>query len=297
MKKWRKEIATKVWHAKGVVEEMPDNLIMPDDCLLALAKMRGSLNHDQLVDFLKPWYGISKHAAGILLVLQKNRPYLDTETSLFELPPRSERKSALSALRTSKKLKNMDDPIMAEKVRMAKLRDKWLIGRGKATPETKARMKKAAAAEKKMVEKQEKAKAKNQTLEIRQLALINRQAEARLGSFKDILSDPPVGDEPSQPSNAQPSNDQGSAEDSQPPPTGTPHIAARLKNEQKKKATNRLLSDRVNRGRVSAQKENARIRTPSPVAMELIRPGKRKVRIPPNAVESTPRKRMREAIE
>lgn len=297
LRKWRKETATKVWHAKGVVEEMPDNLIMPDDCLLALAKMGGSLDHDQLVDFLKPWYGISKHAAGILLVLQKNRPYLDTETPPFELPPRSERKSALIALRMSKKRKNMDDPILAEEARMTELRDKWLIGRGKATPETKARMKKAAAAEKKMVEKQEKAKAKNQTLEIRRLALINRQAEARLGSFKDILSDPPMGDEPSQPSNAQPSNDQGSAEDSQPPPTGTPHITARLKNVQKKKATNRLLSDRVNRGRVSAQKGNARTRTPSPVAMELIRPGKRKVRIPPNAVESTPRKRMREAIE
>lgn len=211
LKKWRKETATKVWHAKGVVEEMPDNLIMPDDCLLALAKMGGSLDHNQLVDFFKPWYGISKHAAGILLVLQKNWLYLDTETPPFELPPRSERKSALIALRTSKKLKNMDDPILAEEAQMTELRDKLLIGQEKAIPETKALMKKAAAAEKKMVEKQEKAKAKNQTLEIRQLALINRQAEERLGSFKDILSDSPTGDRPSQPSNAQLSNDQGFA--------------------------------------------------------------------------------------
>lgn len=64
-------------------------------------------------------------------------------------------------------------------------------------------MKKAADAKKKMVEKQDKAKAKNQTLEIKRLALSNRQAEAQLGSFKDILSDPPTGDKPSQPSNEQ----------------------------------------------------------------------------------------------
>lgn len=77
---------------------MPDNLIMPDDCLLALAKLGGFLDQDQLVDLLKPWYGISKHAAELLIVLQKNRPYLDIQTPPFELPPRSERKSTLIAL-------------------------------------------------------------------------------------------------------------------------------------------------------------------------------------------------------
>lgn len=66
---------------------------------------------------------------------------------------------------------------------------------------------------------------------------------------------------------------------------------------QKKKATNRLLSDRVNRGQALAQKGNTRPRTLLPVAMELIRPSKRKVRIPVNVVESTPQKRMRQAIE
>ncbi len=36
---------------------------------------------------------------------------------------------------------------------------------------------------------------------------------------------------------------------------------------------------------------------PPPVAMELIRPGKRKVRVPTNVVESTPSKRMRQITD
>lgn len=58
---------------------------MLDNCLLALVKIKGSLDHNLLVDFLKPWYNISKHTVENLLVFQKNRPYLDTKTPLFEL--------------------------------------------------------------------------------------------------------------------------------------------------------------------------------------------------------------------
>ena len=97
----------------------------------------------------------------------------------------------------------MDDPILAEKACMTVSRDKWLTKRGKVTPETKTQIKKATNAKKNMVEKQDKAKAKNQTLEIRQLTLSNRQAKAQLRSFKNILSDLPMGDKPSQPFNKQ----------------------------------------------------------------------------------------------
>lgn len=40
LKKWRKETADRVWLEQGVEEdeELPDNLIMDDDCLIALAK-------------------------------------------------------------------------------------------------------------------------------------------------------------------------------------------------------------------------------------------------------------------
>lgn len=50
-----------------MVEDMPNNLIMPNDCLLALVKSRGSFDLDQLVDFFKPWYGISKPTAKLLI--------------------------------------------------------------------------------------------------------------------------------------------------------------------------------------------------------------------------------------
>lgn len=97
---------------------MPDNLIMLDNCLLALAKSRSSLDQDQLVNFLKPWYDISKHTAELFIILQKNQPYLDTQISLFELPLKLERKSALIALWTSKKVKNLDDSVLAEEACM-----------------------------------------------------------------------------------------------------------------------------------------------------------------------------------
>lgn len=157
-----------------MVEEMSDNLIMPNDCLLALAKSGSFLDQDQLINFLKPWYGTFKYIAKLLIVFQKNRPYLDTQILLFKLITRSKRKSTLIILWTSKKLKNLDDLVLAEEACIIILQDKWFTKQGKAIPETKIWMKKPAKAEKKMVEKQDKAKVKSQTLEIRQLALSNR---------------------------------------------------------------------------------------------------------------------------
>lgn len=92
-----------------------------------------------------------------------------------------------------------------------------------------------------MVEKQDKAKVKNQILKIKQLALSNKQAEAQLSSFKNILSDLLTDDKSSQSF-----NNQTSIEDPQlffTNLTSIPHIAAQLKNMQKKKAINRLLFD------------------------------------------------------
>ena len=51
-------------------------------------------------------------------------------------------------------------------------------------------------------------------------------------------------------------------------------------------------------GSVASQRSRSkRVRslTPPPVQMELIRPGKRKVKVTANAVESTPSKRMKKA--
>lgn len=57
-KKWCKETAIKIWHIKEMVEDILDNLIMHDDCLIALAKSEGFLDQDQLIDFSQTmvWY-------------------------------------------------------------------------------------------------------------------------------------------------------------------------------------------------------------------------------------------------
>lgn len=67
--------------------------------------------------------------------------------------------------------------------------------------ETKGRVKKAVEAEKKLLEKQNKAckqakaKNRNESLGTRKLALNNSQA-IEPGTFKDILSDPLMRDDP-----------------------------------------------------------------------------------------------------
>lgn len=43
----------------------------------------------------------------------------------------------LQTLLTSKKGKNMDNPVIAEDTQMTSLQDQWFIARGKASPETK----------------------------------------------------------------------------------------------------------------------------------------------------------------
>lgn len=68
--------------------------------------------------------------------------------------------------------------------------------------------------------------------------------------------------------------------------------AARLKSSEKKKAKSKTLS-----GRLSKKPRGKTLRAPMfPfVTIKLIRPGKQKVRVPVNAVESTSSKRMHQS--
>ena len=128
LKQWRTETSIRLWNAAGVKKAMPESLVMPDCCLIALAKSRGLLNFTELIKFLEPWHDVSKHAEEILHCLKKNRPSLNSDAnpnvdSATHLPSKAERKATLQALRASKKLKNMDDPLIAEDARMVALRD------------------------------------------------------------------------------------------------------------------------------------------------------------------------------
>lgn len=69
----------------------------------------------------------------------------------------------LKDFRILMKLKNMDDPVVAKKARMTRMRDIWLIGRGLATPEIKAGIKKVARANRKLTELLEKLRGKEMT--------------------------------------------------------------------------------------------------------------------------------------
>lgn len=62
---------------------MLDNLVISDNCLLALAKLENFLDHDSLEDFLKRSYNTSKYTTEILIIHTKNRLYVDVESSSF----------------------------------------------------------------------------------------------------------------------------------------------------------------------------------------------------------------------
>ena len=128
-------------------------------------------------------------------------------------------------------------------------------------------MEKAADAEKKKAEKKNKARkktrSKNQSLDIRRLALNNSQA-IEIGNFREILSDPPTAlDEPR--------NDTG--DPSIPTAPLEAPLTGRRTLSDKKKAKSQVLAGRlVAKG--STKTKTPREPTPLPVAMELIRPGK-----------------------
>lgn len=127
-----------------------------------------------------------------------------------------------------------------------------------------------------------------------------------VGAFKEILSDPPTGPEASGNAVADlpgpESSDNSNSPDSlsQRPgdkytPKGLLAINVRLSNSPKKKATQQTLLGRL-KSKASTSKRGW-TPTPPPAAMELIRPGKRKVRVTANAVESTPTKRLRQIVD
>lgn len=329
LKKWRTAASIKYWAQKHVTRSMPESLLMPDACLLALAKNALTLtNIDILNKFLDPWYGVSKFSDEILTCIQQTVPGPELLPGAHlgsSVPSRPERRAMLQAARASKKLQYLDDPVKAAASRLINRRDAWQMQRGKPTPATKLRIKKAAdqaKREKKNEQKRlEKAKEKAQANDIRRLAISNANRQAEIGSYQAILSDPTTEDqEPTNLTNPR-SNKLDKASNlplatpiAQTPATiqakslGMQQIKARL---QGKQITASTLAERLNRRPLQQIDGNARrtsppigtltprtpppgrSSTPPPVQMELIRPGKRKIKVTANAVESTPPKRMR----
>lgn len=165
LKKWRKETVRQVWLEQGVEsdKELPNNLIMNNNCLIALAK-NGELLQDKfsLIDFLKPWYGMEKYANKLLACIKKNNKYSTTP----DLPSRSERKAILTAAQSLKKLKGLDDLVITEEAHMTTLQDFWFVKNRKSNTITKAHLNKAIDTRKKAKEKEDQAN-KKPSLKIR----------------------------------------------------------------------------------------------------------------------------------
>ena len=138
LKQWKTEASTRLWNAAGVKNITPKSLVMPNCCLVALVKSEGLLNITKLIEFLKPWHSISKHSQEILHCLEKNRPPPNPEALVPNLLSKAKQKAALQALRASKKLKLMDNPLIAKEAQIVALRDQWLLSQGKSNTETKA---------------------------------------------------------------------------------------------------------------------------------------------------------------
>ena len=115
LKQWRTETSTQLWNTAGVTRAMPESLVLPDCCLVALAKSEGLLNLTELIKFLEPWHGVSKHAQEIFHCLEKNRPPLDSNAEPPEanLLSKAKQKLAVQSLRASKK-KTTEDPLAAK---------------------------------------------------------------------------------------------------------------------------------------------------------------------------------------
>ena len=232
------------------------------------------MNEEALIQFLVPWYGVEKHHLAILAYLQSIIPSNNNTISWIK------RKTALKAVRASKKVKFLDDPVAAEIVRITVLRDQWLVQRGKANAETKTRIIKAANAEKKEKDKADKARKKNpQQQDIRQLAITNHR-KADVGSFWGVLSDP----------HTEASSDPPEASIIQTPVMESGQATARSAHQAskaKKKNNARMLGQQL------LNRKNRTHPPTSPPQMELIWPGKRKVRVTTNAVQNIPSKRIR----
>lgn len=286
LRKWRKATLKSFWLEQNVETEIPDTLLMSDACLVTLVKAANGLvdcvDGSKVKEFLQPWYGLDNYAEDLFLLLSQS-------------PTKAARKEALKAARALKKAKGLDDPVVAMEARITALQDQWLIKQNKVTPALKARLKKAEKAEKvekaRLEKNREKAREHAQKNDVRRLALANRQVE--IGIFQDHLSDPfetphsptatvlPSSDSltPIRPSAAT----QQSVQSMQ---------AIALQNQSKKRAAAKARGSNL---RNRLRKSSATTADPPspPVQMELIWPGKRRVKVPANAVESTPSKRMR----
>lgn len=129
---------------------------------------------------------------------------------------------------------------------------------------------------------------KNRSIGMKRLALSNNYA-VELDTFKDIPSDPAI----SPLDNETPSSQKFPGTSSNFLPTDALTTAS-LQNSKKKKAKGQTIFEKLSTAKESGN-ILSKLPTPPLIAIELIRPGRQKVQVPANAIESTLLKRMGES--
>lgn len=235
------------------------------------------------------------------MAISKN-PTSIPASSNYKIPSQVERRAMLKAARASKKLRYLDDPVIVVASEIIACQDEWLIKRGKPTPATKARMKKAADLARREKKKEEvrhkKAQETVRSNDIRRIAISNCQ-RAEVGSFRALFSDPITPDP----------LDIEEIDDPNLPTSPIPIIQSAASKKIKAQGLQQIQENRMRKKSTSTatalanqlqRQANSNITnpiqksvTPPPMPMELIRPGKRKVKVTAHAVDSTPPKQMR----
>lgn len=118
LQKWREETSKRLWRKEGIEHDMPVSIIMSDICLMAIAKNANILIIvDSMLQFLEPWSGVKKHHIEFLACLSTATNIQDPAS----FSQQSDQKAALVAAKASKKVKYMDNPVIAKAAKMTAL--------------------------------------------------------------------------------------------------------------------------------------------------------------------------------
>ncbi len=143
--KWQNAKSEAVWREDDL-DDMPESLLMSDQCLFALAKEGEKLDERaKLQEFLQLWPDLEEYVDELFICLRQSSSHGDSNT----IPSKAQRREILKAACASKKIKFMDDLAIIEAARITTMRDQWLISNNKTNLDLKARLKKVKEAERK----------------------------------------------------------------------------------------------------------------------------------------------------
>ena len=84
--KWRKASSDELWREDGIVDTMPESLLVSDQCFARLAKEGESLDEKaKLDDFLRPWPNLDKFADEIFACIKQSSSHRDKEVIFIKV--------------------------------------------------------------------------------------------------------------------------------------------------------------------------------------------------------------------